>query len=362
MTNVELTNYPGVEPLVEVTRGSLVESIHYGALAVVDARGDLVAHAGDPRLKTYLRSSAKPFQLLPLVESGGAEHFGFSDRELAVMAASHAGEPRHVEAVQGILARIGLTEDALQCGAHWPSGAEAALGLYGSGRRPTPIHNNCSGKHAGMLAQAVYHRLSLADYLDPRHPVQLAIASTLAGLSDLDPGDIDMGIDGCSAPCFALPLQKCALAFARLADPSALPEPRRSAIRRIVSAMTAYPEMVAGEGALEPDLMRAKRDGFDTALMHAAKGRVLSKGGAEGYQGLAVLPTGLGIAIKLMDGSGSRGGPPVALEVLRQLGALDQAALDELREYGAAILTNRRRLEVGQIRAVVKLFDVTHVL
>jgi L-asparaginase II len=346
----QLDNHPTVEPLVEVTRGNRVESVHFGAVAVVDAHGDLIAHVGDPNWVAYLRSTAKPFQLLPLVESGCADHFGFTDKELAVMAASHSGEPRHVETVQGILTRIGLDENALQCGSHDPNSVESMRILRESGRQPTPIYNNCSGKHSGMLAQALYRGLSIDDYLDPRHPVQVAILTTLAEMGDLDPNGIEIGIDGCSVPCFAIPLRACALAFARLADPSALPALRRAAIERIVKAMTTYPEMVAGEDRLDTDLMRA------------AHGRVLSKGGAEGYHGMALIPKGLGIAMKIVDGNGQRGSGPAVIETLRQLGALDDQALEDLRAYRSSALTNHRNLEVGEIRPSVKLFDVANVL
>jgi L-asparaginase II len=222
--------------------------------------------------------------------------------------------------------------------------------LRESGRQPTPIYNNCSGKHSGMLAQALYRGLSIDDYLDPRHPVQVAILTTLAEMGDLDPNGIEIGIDGCSVPCFAIPLRACALAFARLADPSALPALRRAAIERIVKAMTTYPEMVAGEDRLDTDLMRA------------AHGRVLSKGGAEGYHGMALIPKGLGIAMKIVDGNGQRGSGPAVIETLRQLGALDDQALEDLCAYRSSALTNHRNLEVGEIRPSVKLFDVANVL
>jgi len=330
-------------PLVEVTRGGRVESIHTGAVAVVDVNGRLVAHAGDPDWVTYLRSTAKPFQLLPLVESGGADRFGFTGQELAVMAASHSSEPRHTETVQGILDKIGLGEDMLRCGTHWPMSDAATRTLRDSGREPTPIYNNCSGKHAGMLAQAVYRGLSTHDYLDPRHPIQVAILNTLAEMSGVEASAIDVGIDGCSAPCFALPLRATARAFAWLADPSALPEPRRRAAQRIANAMMAHPEMVGGEGRLDTDLMRA------------ARGRVMSKGGAEGYQGMAILSHGLGIAIKIVDGNGQRGCGPVAIEALRQLGALDDVALAELRAHHTWVVKNHRKLDVGEVRPVFKL-------
>ena len=175
----------GTETLVEVWRGGRVESEHRGAIAVVDAQGRVLAHIGDVRLTSYLRSSAKPFQLLPLIESGAADRFGLTDRELAVIAGSHSGEPRHLEAVQSILDKIGLSEDALQCGSHVPFNLNAAGALRAANQEPTSLHNNCSGKHAGMLAQAIDRGWSTADYLDPNHPVQLGIRRRLAELADL---------------------------------------------------------------------------------------------------------------------------------------------------------------------------------
>ena len=222
-------------------------------------------------LVSYLRSSAKPFQLLPLVESGAADRFGFTDAELAVMAGSHSGEPRHVAAVQSILNKIGLSEEALQCGVHAPFNADSAKALRAAGREPTALYNNCSGKHSGMLAQAVDRGLSTHDYLDPQHPVQITIRQRLAELGGITFDEIGVGVDGCSAPCFAMPLRAAALAFARLA------EARESGLHRVARVMMDYPEMVAGEGRLDTDLMRA------------VPGRVVSKGGAEGYHGMGVI-------------------------------------------------------------------------
>jgi L-asparaginase II len=330
--------------LVEVTRGGRVESEHRGAIAIVNANGKLIAHAGDVNLVSYLRSSAKPFQLLPLIESGTADRFGFTDAELAVIAGSHSGEPRHVEAVQSILDKIGLREEALQCGIHVPFNVEAAKALRAEGREPSILQNNCSGKHAGMLAQAVDRGLSTHDYLEPDHPVQITIRQRLAELGGITFDRIGVGIDGCTAPCFAMPLRAAALAFARLAEAgSKMQDP---GIARVARVMMDYPEMVAGEGRLDTDLMRA------------APGRVVSKGGAEGYHGMGVSrPDGSawGIAIKIADGDGKRGGHPVIVETLRQLGVLDDAALTQLRNYYTWPVTNHRGLEVGEVRANFKL-------
>jgi L-asparaginase II len=331
-------------PLIQVIRGSRLEAVYRGALAVVDAQGRLVASLGDPGLTTWLRSSAKPFQLTPLVANGGADRLGFSDRELAVMAASHNGEDFHIQAVLGILARIGLDASALQCGAHAPLYPPAARELENTGQPPAALHNNCSGKHSGMLAQCVDRRLPIADYLSPQHPVQITIRQTLAELADVAPDSIDVGIDGCSVPTFALPLHRVALAFARLADPEAVSEPRRSALRRIASAMMTYPEMVAGTHRLDTDVMRA------------GQGRIVVKGGAEGYYGIGLLGSpGLGVALKIEDGNEGRGRNAVVVEVLRQLGALDDRAMAALRRYAVGPTKNHRGLIVGETRAC---FDI----
>jgi len=346
------------EALVEVMRGGRVESEHRGAIAVVDANGVLIAHSGDVGLISYLRSSAKPFQLLPLVESGAADRLGFTDVELAVIAGSHSGEPRHVAAVQSILHKIGLGEDALQCGIHVPFNADAAKALQAAGREPTALHNNCSGKHAGMLAQAVDRGLSTQDYLDPQHPVQVAIRQRLAELGGITFKEIGVGVDGCSAPCFALPLQAAALAFARLAEAGRTPtgalrgtqdagsKIREAGLARVARVMREYPEMVAGAGRLDTDLMRA------------APGRVVSKGGAEGYHGMGIVMDdgpALGIAIKIGDGDGRRGAHPVVIETLRQMGVLDAAALRALKNYHTWKITNHRGIEVGEVRTNFKL-------
>ncbi len=314
----------GTETLVEVWRGGRVESEHRGAIAVVDANGRVLAHSGDVLVTSYLRSSAKPFQLLPLIESGAADRLGFTDRELAVIAGSHSGEPRHLEAVQSILNKIGIGDEALQCGLHAPFSPEAAKALRAANQNASVLHNNCSGKHAGMLAQAVDRGLSTADYLDPQHPVQIDIRHRLAQLADVAFDDIGVGVDGCSAPCFALPLKNAALAFARLAQQCVLSDSKDAALARVAQVMIDYPEMVAGEGRLDTDLMRA------------TAGRLFSKGGAEGFHGIGVLAQGdqpaYGIAWKIGDGDGKRGGHPAVIEALRQLGVAGRGGVGRTAE------------------------------
>jgi L-asparaginase II len=339
------------DAILEITRGDLVESIHYGALAIADNTGRLIASWGSPHLVTFLRSSAKPFQALPFVESGAAERYGLSAKELAVICASHSGAENHVETVVSVQSKVGIREDQLQCGVHPPYDPDAASHLAASGAQPTPNHNNCSGKHSGMLAFARFLGEPLESYLDPDHAVQRKILDVLSEMSGEDRDRIGLGIDGCSAPNFALTLGAAATAFARLADPSGLAPSRAKACRQITEAMMSHPEMVGGVGRLDTDLMRA------------ASGRLVSKGGAEGYQGLALLPgsirsgsPALGIAIKISDGDlGKRASRLVVLAVLRQLGAIrpeEFAALggDELQR-----VTNRRGLNVGEARTSLSL-------
>lgn len=339
-------------PLVEYTRGGIVESLHSGAIAVADTQGRLVASYGDPSLVSFLRSSAKPFQTLPLIESGAAEAFALTPREIAITCGSHLGLDMHVETVASIQARIGASERDLLCGTHKVPDAETARRLVLAGQEPTPNRHNCSGKHSGMLVQARHRDLSLADYVNPRHPVQQTILATFAEMCGLTPAEVVVGIDGCSAPNFAVPLMNAAAAFARLADPSHLPPARANALRTIFYAMTAYPEMVRGPG------------GFDTELMRRRPGLLVAKGGAEAYQGIGIAPgairpgsPALGVALKISDG-GERAVPLVALEVLRQLELLNEADFDALAEfdYGPRVtLRNFRGLVVGEGRPVFTL-------
>jgi len=339
-------------PLVEYTRGGIVESVHQGAIAVVDTQGRLVASAGDPTLVTFLRSSAKPFQTLPLIESGAAEAFGLPTREIAFTCASHLGMDMHAEAAASIQARIGASESDLLCGTHEVPDPATARRLILAGQEPTPNRHNCSGKHSGMLVQARHRDLPLADYVNPRHPIQQTILATFAEMVGLAPDQVVVGTDGCSAPNFAVPLVNAALAFARLADPSGLPPRRANALRTVFYAMTAYPEMVRGPG------------GFDTEVMRRRPGLLVTKGGAEGYQGMGLVPgalgagsPALGVALKVADGA-ARAVPLVALEVLRQLGLLGEADFAVLAEFGFApreAVHNQRGLVVGEARPAFSL-------
>jgi L-asparaginase II len=337
--------------LVELTRGPLVESIHYGVLVVVDTSGKVIASLGDPDFMANLRSSSKPFQTLPLIENDGAEFFQLTPREIALTCASHSGTDDHVAVLKGIQAKIGVTESALQCGAHAPGHEPTMRAMLLRGEEPTPYRHNCSGKHTGMLAQAVLAHQPIETYLSVDNEIQKRILRTFAAVLDLRPEDILVGVDGCSAPTFAAPLRKAALGFARLADPSGLPEKRAHALRRIAGAMMANPDMIAGPGS------------FDTLLMQAGAGKIVCKSGAEGYEGIGLLPgalgpgsPALGIAYKIIDGDqGGRARPVIGTSLLQQLGALDEDQRAQLKAFTQRPLFNSRRLEIGMIRPAFDL-------
>ncbi len=336
------------EPILEVTRGSVVESVHYGAYAIADRAGNKFQAWGDINAVTYLRSSAKPFQAIALIEAGGVEHFGFKDKQIALMCASHSGSDAHVEVALSIQDLIAVTEDKLVCGIHPPLDKSAVRRLIRDGREPTPNHHNCSGKHSGMLALSVLMGEAVEGYSEPDHPVQKLINDTISEMFGLKPGVVHIGIDGCSVPTFAVPIHSAATAFARLADPSEFSKKRQQACERIWRAMTKYPEMVAGEGRL------------DTELMRAFNGSVLSKGGAEGYQGIALAPgaigpnsPALGIALKISDGDcSSRARGYLTLSILRDLGLLGGEMPTPLVNFGSDLIKNWRGLVVGEMRSI----------
>jgi L-asparaginase II len=347
------------QPLLEVARGSLVEAAHQGSIAVVDSSGNMIHAYGDPHTVAFLRSSAKPFQALPFVEHGGMEYFGYTAAELALACASHETAQIHLDAVQALQAKIGIEERHLQCGPHLPSDADKLREVIRQDITPTANFNNCSGKHTTMLAFAKMRGLPLETYLDLNHPIQKEILQTLAELCDLQPEDIGIGMDGCSAPNFAMPLFNAALGMARLCDPRGLNQARAAACKRITDAMTAHPEMISNYGE------------FDCELMEVGGGRIITKRGAEGYQIVGVMSDiiherGVGIAFKVMDGDKSymdnelhthtRVRPPVTLEVLKQLGALNEAQLNALAKFGPEkILKNYAGIITGTSKPVFKL-------
>jgi L-asparaginase II len=345
------------QPIFEVTRGRIVESIHFGAAAVVDSSGRLLAWLGDPKVITFLRSSAKPLQALPFIERGGDQTFHLTSKEVALICGSHAGTDEHVEVVKGIQAKVGVQESDLLCGIHPLSDVLTVEAMRARGESLTPNRHNCSGKHTGMLAAARMRGLPIADYVNPEHPVQKTILETLAEICGLPAEQVELGTDGCSVPNFAVSLYHAALGFARLCDPRGLQVDRATACRRITQSMMANPRMVAGTGR------------FDTRLMEVCSGRIVSKGGAEGYQLMGILAgalgadsRGVGIAFKVSDGDLSihkangetynRVRPAVALEILRQMGYVSGKDLEMLAaDFGPLkLVTNWRKLVVGESR------------
>ncbi len=307
--------------------------------AVVTPEGRLVARLGDPTVATFLRSAAKPFQALPLVLAGGIERFALDEADLALICASHAGCPEHAERAAALLDRGGFSVDDLLCGAHPPYDAEAAAELVRQGREPSPLHNNCSGKHAGMLLACRLLGYPPAEYVAPGHPLQRDIAGWVARLCGVAPERMGQGVDGCSAVSFHLPVEAAARGYAALADPAAagVDAAPAEALGRIAAAMTHAPAMVAGRGR------------FTTRLMEATGGRVVAKEGAEGFYALAVRgPVALGIALKVADG-GERCRDGAVLDLLRQMGSLAGEELAELAPFYRPVLTNARGLVVGEV-------------
>jgi L-asparaginase II len=342
------------QPLFETTRGDVVESVHYGSIAVVDSNGKLMASQGDPHMVAFLRSSAKPFQVLPFVENDGMEHFSFTLRELSIACASHEGADIHVQTVEEMQKRVGVDETHLQCGVHMPGDVDAFKALIVHDRSPAANRNNCSGKHTAMLAYAKMRGLPLENYLDIEHPIQQDILASFSEMCLVPSEEIHLGIDGCSAPNFAVPLSNAAYAMARFCDPHALSSARADACRKITSAMTTHPEMVSGHGE------------FDCELMKAGEENILCKRGAEGYQIAGLLPgvlgkdsPGIGIAFKVSDGDAlhrnmrlepvNRVRPAVTLEILRQLGALSPKQNQALDRFGPKLsIQNHRGIVTGR--------------
>jgi L-asparaginase II len=311
--------------IVEVTRGDLVESVHHVAACAATPRGEVILQTGDIESPVFLRSTAKPFIAGAAIEGGVRDAFDLDMREIAVMSASHVGQPFHIDAVRSILDKIGLDESALQCGAQ-------------EGRGPSPLYNNCSGKHAGILALCRVLGSDVATYMDPGNPAQRHILGFCARLSDDDPATWPLGVDGCGIPVYATSLQKAAMAFARFASLTQL-EPRDAMALLVVrDAMVSHPEYVSGTAE------------FDTRVMAAGGGAIACKSGAEGVHGLALIPQGIGLASKVLDGS-SRGRGPITMAALRALGSPVADATD-LAGFAAPIVYNRAGRAVGAIRAV----------
>ena len=328
--------------LVEATRGALVESSHRGSLAVVDAAGQTVLELGDIERPIYPRSAIKPLQALPLVETGAAEAFGLADAELALACASHGGTRRQAQCVDDWLRRIGLSAADLGCGPQSPNESESRRALIRSGTAPTALHNNCSGKHAGMLTTAVHCGDPPAGYLAPEHPVQQRVFDALESMCGVDIRGATTGIDGCGIPVVAMPLRAIALGMARFAAPAIQPPRRTQAIERLQTAMATEPELVAWRGMLVTDVLQT------------TAGRAIIKNGAEGVFCAALPMLGLGVALKIADGA-SRAAQVAIVAALVRLKALDGAQAGALAERLVVPLKNWAGTSVGTLHATAAL-------
>lgn len=323
-----------IEPLIHRTRGGLAECVHFGSVAVVNAQGKLTAFVGNPHAVTFTRSTLKALQALPFMESGGPEQFGFSQAEVAMLCASHSGEDRHVQATQSMLDKTRLSVRALHCGCHVPYHFDLSGKHPKDGETFDARHNNCSGKHAGFLAYCVQHGLSLEDYIAPNHPLQQAIRRDVALAAGMAVQDLKMGIDGCSAPNYAMPLSSLARAYARLASGISDPEFGGS-FAKLRDAMIAQPGMVSGAGR------------NDLAFMQIGGGDWVTKVGADGVQVVGSVTRREAIAIKVTDGDK----PALfaaTVAVLDQLGWLSDAQRAALEPWRALAIVNSRGILVGE--------------
>ncbi len=340
---------PAPVPFAEVTRGQHVESVHVGSAAVVLEDGRMWT-AGDARGGVWMRSAIKPFQALPLVESGAAVELGLGDAELALLCASHDGTPAHVEVARRLLARGGLDEECLRCGPHAPFDQRASLDIARAGGKPQRIHNNCSGKHSGFLLLAQRMGVPLESYLDPDSASQLAIRAAVADCAGISPDAIETALDGCGAPTLRLSLVELAQAYLSWMNPDALGAVRAAACRRLFRAVHAEPEMVAG------------RDRLCTALVRSAPGRVQGKNGAEGVYAFGGRgPSGaFGVAVKVADGA-ERGYFPAVIALAQRLGLWAEVPKAEvpveLHRFAEPVVFNTQKLPVGEVRCTLELPD-----
>lgn len=333
------------EILAKVIRGETVESIHRGHLIALDGGGETIIELGDPDTVTFYRSASKPLQAIPFIASGAADAFLCSDAEIALACASHSGEGMHVRTAALMLEKFGLSESYLRCGTHLPFNEAEAERMIKAGEHPTQLHNNCSGKHAAMLAVGKHIDADIATYDQLENPVQQHILEAISKFAEVPQNEIRIGTDGCAVPNFAIPLSAMARSFLNLiSPPDSFPNELKDASRRIVSAMTEFPFLIGGTERL------------DTIMMQAADGKIISKVGADGVWLCGVPPSekypkGLAIALKIEDGDDKRARPVVAVEILRALKILGQSDLPDL---SPTPVKNRRGDVVGRIEASIE--------
>jgi len=324
--------------LVEITRGTTIESRHRGSAVVVRADGGVIAAWGDICQPVLPRSSVKPLQALPLIETGAAEHFGVTDQEIALACASHSGEPVHTRLISAWLRRLGLECGDLVCGPHPPLNEDAATALVRAGQKPCSIHNNCSGKHAGFLTTALYMGESTKGYAEPDSPVQRRVMELLSDMGECDLSSASRGTDGCGVPVIAMPLEAIALGMARLGKPEKLSKVRSAAAIRIIASMTAYPHLMAGKARFATETMRKNPSSF------------VIKGGAEGVYAASIPALGLGLAVKIDDGA-KRAAETALATLISRFPAASGEAYIGLEPYLERRIYNAAGDHVGVIRA-----------
>jgi L-asparaginase II len=325
--------------LAEVTRGQTVESRHLGAFCVIGPGGKVLASLGDIEAPIFPRSAIKAFQALPLLETGAADRYGFTDEEIALCVSSHNGEPDHVRVARSMLAKAGVSETDYECGSHWPYDMPALHDMITKGETPHDVHNNCSGKHAGMLAFAKASGADVKGYVGIDHPVQQAVAKAMGEICDVDLKNQAWGIDGCSVPTWAIPLKKLALGFQRFASGDDLSDTRKAACARITRAARAHPFMVAGTERFCTDLMKAVP-------------RMFVKTGAEGVFCGAVPHAGIGLAVKCDDGA-HRASEAATAAILVGLDCWTNEERAILQGFTRQPITSRKGVEVGEVRAII---------
>jgi L-asparaginase II len=333
------------EPLIDVTRGEIVECVHRGDIAIVNTEGKLLFRAGNPNKLTYFRSAAKPIQAMNVILSGAADYYGFTDKELAIMCASHYAEEQHINTVGQILERIGLDKSHILSGSSKPLSKKMAFRYAWENREDDVLFNDCSGKHAGMLSVCLQNGYSINDYISPDHPMQKEIIDLLGEMTGFSPHRIELGIDGCSVPVHALPLYNMAYAYANLVSPSSLDSAKAQAAEKTFKAMTNHPFMIAGT------------DGFCTELIKHTNGKLIGKVGAEGIYCVGLKEEGIGIAVKIEDGSMDVL-PPVVMKILETMNILDRDELKSLNKFRIINSYNDVGTKVGEIYPVFELQKV----
>jgi len=336
-----------MEQLAIVTRNRYVESIHHGCICVVDPDGNVVYKKGDINTRFFFRSAAKPIQIIPFIHSGGAKAMNFTSKEIAIGCASHSGEPEHQKTVLNVLKKLNLDVEDLRCGARSPYSAEENKRLISRGEKPSPLHSGCSGKHAAMLAFSKYMGCDISDYNKLSHPVQQEVLKAISFFSGMEADSIPVGIDGCGLPIFILPVYNMALSYARLTWYSLNPgSTYHEACKTVFGAMNEHPEMVAGTGE------------FDTELIRHTNGKLIAKIGAEAVYCIGIKEKDLGVCIKIADGS-ERAVYPVVIQLLLELGVLNDSEYEKLKSWHKTKLLNNLEEHIGYI---IPIFQKNEIL